>query len=107
MERKNLVHALESIVSAVDNGSLIVEYSDRLATNADIADARTALRGEAGNRVKLDGGGASAALVQRARDLYQNDDCEIDDVAAISEAKDEGGTWVQAWVWVSNSNLEV
>lgn len=48
MGRKNSVHAaLESLVAAIDNGSLIVAHSDRLATNADIADARTALRGEA------------------------------------------------------------
>lgn len=58
------------------------------------------------NSVKLSDGGASEKLITRARELYQDDDCEIDDVADISEAKEDGGTWVQAWVWVSDTDLE-
>lgn len=45
---------------------------------------------------------AVRALIDRARVLYQNDDCEIDDNAAIAESafEDGRGAWVQAWVWV-------
>lgn len=37
-------------------------------------------------------------LIDRARELYANDDLEIDDDAVISASDD--GCWVQAWVWV-------
>jgi hypothetical protein len=36
--------------------------------------------------------------VERARELYANDELEIDDNAIISQADD--GCWVAAWVWV-------
>ena len=44
------------------------------------------------------------ALHNAAVGLYclgSNDDIEIDDVANISEGPD--GAWVQAWVWVPDS----
>lgn len=41
-----------------------------------------------------------AELVDRARTLHADDDLEIDDNAATSEAEDGSGTWVAAWVWV-------
>jgi hypothetical protein len=49
-------------------------------------------------------GMASADQIQAARDLYQTDECEIDDDASTSEADE--GYWVQAWVWVSTANEE-
>lgn len=39
-------------------------------------------------------------IITRARELYANDETEIDDDPAVSHADD--GTWVAAWVWVSN-----
>jgi hypothetical protein len=47
---------------------------------------------------------ASAELIERARARYampSDDDIEVDDDARISEG--EGGTWVQAWVWVPDA----
>jgi hypothetical protein len=41
------------------------------------------------------------AMIEKARNWYQSDDIEIDDDAKLSEAKEEGGTWVQAWVRVN------
>ena len=40
-----------------------------------------------------------AVFVEKARELYQSDDIEIDDGAKLSETDD--GAWVQAWVWVA------
>lgn len=37
---------------------------------------------------------------QAARDNYETDDVEIDDMPLFSEGS--GGVWVSAWVWVSN-----
>lgn len=39
-------------------------------------------------------------IITRARELYADDETEIDDDPAVSHADD--GTWVAAWVWVSN-----
>jgi hypothetical protein len=36
--------------------------------------------------------------IDKARDMYQNDDVQVDYNALTSEAA--LGTWVQAWVWV-------
>lgn len=47
---------------------------------------------------------ASPALIEKARDLYQDDDCEIDDDASTSES--DAGTWVQAWVFVPEGEAE-
>lgn len=44
---------------------------------------------------------ASAALLQRARDKYQDDDIEIDDDAGTSPYDD--GCWVSAWVHLRKS----
>ena len=38
---------------------------------------------------------------QRARNIWCDDDLEIDDAARVVEEEDGGaGYWVQAWVWV-------
>lgn len=50
---------------------------------------------------------ADAALLDAARDRYalgSNDDVEIDDGAVTSVG--DGGTWVQAWVWIANEEEE-
>lgn len=47
---------------------------------------------------------ADSDLREQAHDLYGTDEVEIDDEAATSEA--DNGTWVQAWVWVSNEERE-
>lgn len=47
---------------------------------------------------------ATAAEIQTARDLYQTDDVEIDDNAAVSRTDE--GMWVAAWVWINNEELE-
>ena len=51
---------------------------------------------------------ATPEEIKRARELYCNrgydgDDIEIDDDALVSRPEDanEGGVWVQAWVWVT------
>jgi hypothetical protein len=41
--------------------------------------------------------------ITAARDLYQNDDIEVDDDAKLSE--NEHGAWVQAWVYVNEEEL--
>ena len=46
---------------------------------------------------------ADSRLEREARDLYQDDDTEIDPEPPTSVS--EGGTWVQAWVWVQDSDL--
>ena len=45
---------------------------------------------------------ATAKQIKRARDLYvDNDrDIEVDDDAVTSVAEDGTGVWVQAWVWL-------
>ena len=43
------------------------------------------------------------ALQELARKEYGSDEIEIDDDADISEGND--GTWVQAWVFLSNETL--
>ncbi len=45
-----------------------------------------------------------AAAIAAARELYADDDLEIDDNPAISHA--DGGVWVAAWVWVANEETE-
>jgi hypothetical protein len=40
------------------------------------------------------------AYIAAARETYCSDDLEIDDTPALSRA--EKGSWVAAWVWVSN-----
>lgn len=46
---------------------------------------------------------ADTEEIQRARNLYGNDECEIDDDAQASRAPGEG-VWVQAWVWLSEDD---
>ena len=56
---------------------------------------------------------ASKALIERTRKLYQTDDVEIDDhgveTSRAADGEGEGengepvGSWVQAWVWVADS----
>lgn len=45
---------------------------------------------------------AGPELIATARAQYASDAIEIDDDAGTSEG--DGGTWVQAWVWVPNQN---
>ena len=47
---------------------------------------------------------ADAEVIAKAKELYQNDDCEIDTGALTSEA--DNGIWVQAWVWIPNSETD-
>jgi hypothetical protein len=42
--------------------------------------------------------------IQAARDLYGSDTIEFDAEPQVSEGA--AGTWVQAWVFVSNDDLE-
>jgi hypothetical protein len=44
-------------------------------------------------------------LIEAARDLYQDDDCEIDDFG-VSISESASGTWVSAWVFVPNGDDE-
>lgn len=44
-------------------------------------------------------------FLSAARDLYQNDELEFDDDAALSES--QGGYWVQGWKWIANSEAKV
>ena len=46
---------------------------------------------------------ATKAQIEAARAEYQSDDVNIDDDAATSDAVDDGGTWVQAWVWLATA----
>jgi hypothetical protein len=39
-------------------------------------------------------------LIIRAREIYADDDLEIEDSAATSETDAATGAWVQAWVFV-------
>jgi hypothetical protein len=51
-----------------------------------------------------------SAAVQYARSRWsrEEDEIEVDDDAAISVARDgtDSGIWVQAWLWVSQQDLE-
>lgn len=47
-------------------------------------------------------GKAKPQNIERARELYGDDDVQIDDNA--TEAWAEDGVWVQAWVWLSDEN---
>ena len=46
-----------------------------------------------------------AKLIQRARDLHEDDDHEIDDDAKTSRGVDPGA-WVQGWFWVPDEDIE-
>lgn len=45
---------------------------------------------------------ADPALIEAAREAYGSEDIEIDDMAGASPG--EGGTWVQAWVWIADED---
>jgi hypothetical protein len=47
---------------------------------------------------------ACDALIELARETYQNDDREIDDDAGTSPTDE--GSWVQAWVYVRKPTVE-
>lgn len=40
-----------------------------------------------------------------ARNEYQTDEIEVDEKPALSPSSD-GGTWVAAWVWVSDAMVD-
>lgn len=46
---------------------------------------------------------AEPGLREKAHDLYASDDVEIDD-EGVGTSPAEGGTWVQAWVWVPDDD---
>ena len=47
---------------------------------------------------------ADPELLEAAQDIYETDDLEIDEGALTSEG--DRGTWVQAWVWVSDDEYD-
>ena len=49
---------------------------------------------------------ATGDQIQRARDEYCDDSCDlaVDDDVGTSEA--DGGTWVQAWVWLPDQKQD-
>lgn len=49
-------------------------------------------------------GRAEGDEIERARNEYANDECEIDDEAGTSRSDE--GTWVQAWVWLAAPTCE-
>lgn len=44
------------------------------------------------------------AIIAQARELYQDNELQIDDDAKVSPCGD--GTWVQAWVWVPEPEVD-
>lgn len=70
------------------------EYAGRVATVKELVSTlRAAL--------------ATETLIQEARYIHQTDDVEIDDFGVETSRADESeGTWVAAWVWVADSDLE-
>lgn len=48
---------------------------------------------------------ATNLQIRTARRLYASDEISVDDDAVVSEAGD--AVWVQAWVWVSKTELEL
>lgn len=49
---------------------------------------------------------ANPAQIEAARNLYQNDEVEVDDDAFISPLQDgTGSVWVSAWVYVNGSEI--
>ena len=52
---------------------------------------------------------ATLAELKAAYELFGHnsfDEIEIDDDALISDAREDAGRWVQAWVWVSDEDLK-
>lgn len=49
---------------------------------------------------------ATLKEVRMARCLYDSDDVQVDQDALISDAREDAGRWVQAWVWVSDEDLK-
>jgi hypothetical protein len=47
---------------------------------------------------------ATPDQIDEAREMYSDDDIEIDDDALVSEG--DGGAWVQAWVWVPDGGAD-
>jgi hypothetical protein len=43
--------------------------------------------------------------ITAARAIYENDDVEIDSDAKLSESESDHGSWVQAWVWVTDEEV--
>jgi hypothetical protein len=53
----------------------------------------------------MDDNSREAKIIAWARGFYCNDDVEIDDEPAMSEA--DNGTWVAAWVWVNHEDAGI
>jgi hypothetical protein len=47
---------------------------------------------------------ADESLIEEARHLYQTDDIEIDDFG-VETSRTDDATWVQAWVYVVDSDI--
>ena len=43
---------------------------------------------------------ASPEMIKVARDMYQTDETEIDDLDVRTSVEEGAGTWVAAWVWI-------
>jgi len=69
------------------------------AAEAGLADAGTAVSQALDILDKAERGVADKALRDQAEDLHGSNEVEIDDEGAGTSPAD-GGTWVQAWVWV-------
>jgi hypothetical protein len=49
---------------------------------------------------------ANGEQLQAAREEYGSDEINIDEGAAVSEAGDNTGYWVGAWVWIENPDFD-
>lgn len=49
---------------------------------------------------------ATPQEIEKAKDLYQTDEIEIDDFDVMTSPSDNG-IWVSAWVWVSDKDLSM
>lgn len=48
---------------------------------------------------------ATADEIRAAKYYYGSSEIEIDDSARVSRAPDAGGVWVEAWVWLSDTDI--
>ena len=83
--KENLIEAAQSLLDTMESPR------SQKATDAwlKLRDAIKAMKDAA----------ADETDIERAREGYGNDECEIDDDAVCSPSDE--GTWVQAWVWLA------
>lgn len=82
--------------------ALTVEDLDQLAQQLNDGDLTPTRLDQVVEDLK---GQADDPFIHAARELWANDECEIDDIAIVSEGDD--GAFVSAWVWVSNSEAGI